>query len=730
MEVIRGCFKRSLFEAPEKSFCVYLYKYLGKDAWFTVVGAEVPSIASLYIDLHGEWRTNKKTGKKEFAYQYHSIPTDGGKKALLAYFSSLKCGIGVIKSALIYKKFGDEIWDILSHNERLPELKGIISEKNLQKLKEALDDNDASRALFELTATTGLPLNPTQIKRITKKFGRNAAEIVKNKPYRLCNVEGIGFDTADSVAMSEGYALDDKYRLLAAVDKVHGMNAARGNTCMTVETALKGLEYVLHTADADLCRRALKQSTGRGDTKIRGGLLLDISKDKVEENIARKLLELLSACEPSKADIDALISDYETKNHVTLAPQQKDAVRAVFRSGVAVVTGGPGTGKTTVIKGILSVHRAVYGEFSRPLLLAPTGRASRRMADATGYEAQTIHSAVHWKGEENDEAIEGADETFDNNLIIVDEASMMDQFITGVLIRKVKRGCRLVFVGDPDQLPSVGCGNVLNDMIRSQVIPTVRLKVIFRQAKESPIVANAYAINHGQVQLRLTEKFSMYEEGTELDQFKKACRLYLACVKRFGNMDDVILLNPQRNNTSLSVDAFNKELQHALNPPSKTKAEIQMASGQVFRVGDRVMQLKNRDVAKNGDVGYITAIYDFADPEDTSQTEKRIEIDFMGELVQYSLEDMKDVDLAYCATVHKVQGEEYKAIIIVMSESHPSMLKRNMLYTAVTRAKDVVMVVGQMSAVRKAIENVSSNQRMTLLADRLHAYATEEVKTA
>ena len=312
----------------------------------------------------------------------------------------------------------------------------------------------------------------------------------------------------------------------------------------------------------------------------------------------------------------------------------------------------------------------------------------------------------------------------EGNLIIVDEASMMDQAIACILFERIKSGSRVVLVGDIDQLPSVGCGNVLADLIRSEVVPTTRLTVIFRQAEENPIIINAHKINNGDSNLQFGKTFRFVQCRNEEEVFKAACSMYTKCVKAYGD-EKVLLINPQRNNTPISVDRFNVELQSRINPPAIGKMEIKVGKT-VFREGDKVMELKNiEDGPKNGDVGHIREITRRPDSDDPDTFNYYASIEWNGEdtLIEYSQDDLRHVTHAFCTTVHKSQGSEYQSVIEVVSKAHPSMLRRNLVYTGITRAKVNVCLIGEMDALRMAVANNTQEIRYTLLASRLHTAA-------
>ena len=423
--------------------------------------------------------------------------------------------------------------------------------------------------------------------------------------------------------------------------------------------------------------------------------------------------------------LESLIDDYETDNF-KLAESQREAVSMVFKSQVSVITGGPGTGKTTVIKAVLYVHQQVFGASSEPVLLAPTGKAVRRMAEATGFHAATVHSSVGYRGT----SIPVSDEiTVEGNLIIIDESSMLDQQICAILLNKIRTGAKVVFVGDINQLPSVGAGNVLKDIIESEVVPTTTLSVIFRQEGESPIIANAAKMNAGDTDLVYNSTFCFFDMPTEEDTFRKTKEIYLKCIRKYG-ISNVILLNPQRQNTLLSVGAFNKELQAALHTPEYSMyldrcddsdgLLIHIGSTE-YRPGDRVMQLKNTEIASNGDIGIIRRITRYPDPDDPENWLYNAYIEFNedGKLLEYNMDMMREIDLAYAMTVHKAQGSEYTCVVEVVSDAHPMLLKRQILYTGITRAKTYVYLVGQYDALKKAVQDGTPVFRFTALKGRL-----------
>lgn len=415
-------------------------------------------------------------------------------------------------------------------------------------------------------------------------------------------------------------------------------------------------------------------------------------------------------------DLDSKIDNAERTLHQRLAPSQRNAVKLCLSHPISIMTGGPGSGKTTTLRFILDIYKAAFPA-NEVLLAAPTGRASRRMAEQTGMHASTLHSALGLVTDEdsplNDKELLSAD------LVVVDEFSMVDMRLAYILLDRIKSGAQLIIVGDADQLPSVGAGNVLREMIRSEKVPTAVLETVFRQASNSRIITNAYAINHNDTHLQFGDDFQFLEVQNSEEAAQLVIKNYLQEVSLHG-IEDVQILSPLRKRGAVAANALNETIRDLVNPPNNLKKEVKCGS-RVFRVGDRIMQTANRINVSNGDVGVIT---DMKKEDDETITCVRL---LDGRTLQYTQEMLEDLEFSYCTTIHKSQGQEYPVIIVPLLKEHYIMLRRNLLYTAVTRAKAKVILIGQKQAVFVAIHKCDVGQRNTVLADRIVAYYNREL---
>ena len=740
--------------------CVPIYRLYEKDGWkvikcqntqndvtFVATGDGLPYAEdrninrNTVITMTGYWSVGSKYGTsfKVESFEYQLKKT---KDATISYLSSLRCGFGPAAAEAVWKTFGDITWDVLDNQpERLIGVKygrRYVSKKMVDKLKVALSETKKEREVTRLLRNANLSLRKVQT--LLKAFpDEDVVDILKHDTYRVCEVKGFSFDMVDSFALEQGVAIDNPARLREALRYTMDLAASAGHMCVpTIElpammARVANKNVRTKGVTEEICKGAINAACLRKDLRLAGPMLYSASRFEQEYGISRHIKRLMKSNKPvSTEKINRALQAYQEDDDITLAEKQKEAVISCFQNPVTIITGGPGTGKTTVTKAVLYVHKELFGEDnSLPCLLAPTGRAARRMTEQTGVEASTIHSAIGLRG---DDCVGGCDcdGPLFGNIFIIDECSMMDSFVAYNLLQKIPGRTRVVFVGDPEQLPSVGAGNVLYEMIRSGMVPVTKLNVIYRQAQGNPIVENAQKMRHGDVNLHYAKKQFMFMEDRTGDPARieeAVCELYEKSIRAKG-ASNVALLCPYRHKSALNVNRFNKLLQERINPASPTK-NFAIFNSKLFREGDRVMQTKNTDFAKNGDIGVIHSISFEADKDDPNKKTDIVTIEFNddGNLVRYYAEQMENVDLAYCTTVHKSQGSEYSIVIMVVSPEHKAMLRRNLVYTGITRAKDCVIMVGRVEALTKAILNNKTDKRYTMLGDwlytELHEFAAD-----
>ena len=710
-----------------ESWSIVRYKNEQGD-YFVGCGKQLPQVKEAAYNLYGEWKENPKYGKQLYVSFFEEIlPTS--KAGFISYMKALKCGIGRLKAARIYAKFGEESWDVLEMApEKIAQIPGI-SMKNVQRIQSALAQSHLLRDVIRLFQGE-IEISASKANALIDKFGKQTMFIIKEHTYRLCFVNGFGFPTVDRMALSLGKSPASGERIIAAIPYVFDLQAAYGNVCVPYQDYIDMLVRVLNngcSVPKNLIIQVLKDQIKGGAVYYTAGYLYSKNRFLEETSSVENLGRLLKSVVPvNQQEVDQAIAEFEKENSFVLAENQKQAVKMVFSNQVSIITGGPGTGKTTIIKAILFVSRKLNKGTDKPMLLAPTAKAARRMVEQSGHEASTVHSALSYTGQEDIGAYVDDDKNrLDTDLIIVDEVSMLDNFIFSALLSRIESKSRVVFVGDPDQLPSVGAGEVLYQMIRSKEIPVTRLSVVYRQAGENPIIHNALCINQGRTDLMYQPNaFLMYERMNPEDTLQCAEALYYQEVSKFG-IENVILLCPIRKKTQnhpiLNVKNLNKDIQEALNPHRDGQPQFR-SDENVYRIGDKVIQTKNTEWAKNGDTGIVTSIYYKVDEDDASVKTPMMKVKMDGgEEVTYNEEKAHDLDLAYAMSVHKAQGSEYHTVIFICDQSHERMLQRKLVYTAVTRAKEQCLIVGQQSTLNKAIVSVSTEHRHTLLGDRCHA---------
>ena len=674
------------------------------------------------VTVYGRWVHNPKYGRQFKVEQCEKqLPAD--RASILRYLSSgtIK-GIGPKTAQRIVDEFGDETFDVIeNHPEWLSSISGITP-KRAHAISEDFKSKAGIRsAMLFFREYFGAAMTV----RIYKKWGGSAVDVAKNNPYMLCEeIEGIGFERADRLALRLGLERDSEERLCSGVQYLLGANAGQnGHVCLPREkltaSAAKLLETTPERVEAAVSS-LLKRQRLRTVTFDGVQYLYDVQLYENEKYIAKKLRLLDKVCPAmDTANIGSFIQKEESESGVQYAHLQRQAIFDALENGVMLLTGGPGTGKTTVVRALLHIFDSMGLNVA---LSAPTGRAAKRLSESTSCEAKTIHRLLEYGGEEGGRVRFHRDEKnlLDENVIIVDEASMVDNNLMSALLRAVKPGARLVIIGDADQLPSVGAGNVLRDLLDSGAFATVRLTEIFRQAQKSLIVTNAHAINRGEMP-RLDVKdndFFFLPRTSDVEIAQTVAQLYKTRLPRtYGDLAvyGTQVISPSRKGET-GTEHLNVLLQAALNPPSADKREHRYRE-QIFREGDRVMQIRNNYDMEweradgsmgtgvfNGDIGVISRI---------NPSAECLEIDFDDRHVVYEFNMLDELEMAYAVTVHKSQGSEYPIVILPLGSAAPMLHSRNLFYTAVTRAQTMVVLVGREEVARTMVENNRQSMRYT-----------------
>ena len=677
------------------------------------VGYCLPIADNLRYELQGHWSKNPKHGVQFEVENYDEVITPT-KEGIIAYLSSGQIkGIGPKMAEKIYDAFGLTALDVLDKEpERLLAISGISA----AKLKKICDSYLANRGARDVVAfLTPHGITPNRAVKLYKEYGDRAMDIVKNHPYQLCEIAGIGFKTADRIAMSMGFDQLSVERvdegILYALTDAEG----KGHLCMEKHAFIKACLKVLDTPQLteEMVANRAARLVYSGKLVSYQGNVYRSKTAYAESNLAELLSrQLRSARSHSYGDLDAALDAEELRMKVKFAPEQREAVKMALTQGVSVITGGPGTGKSMILRAILDIYRR-QNPGKEICLCAPTGRAARRMEQATGLAASTVHKALGLlAGEDGDY---GEPQALDADIILVDEVSMMDIYLAGRLLEAVKSRAQVVLIGDSDQLPSVGPGAVLSEMIASERIPVVRLDKVFRQNDGSRIAVNAKLIRHGNLSLEYGNDFRFVDSANLSDSASRIAELYMQEVARYG-VDNVAMLSPYRQKTETGVNALNEMLRELVNPPDEGKPEV-VCGKRKFRVGDKVMQVKNFEDVSNGDVGYIRNIFKFGD-------ETTVCVDFGdGRNMEYDSSELDMLDLGYASTIHKAQGAEYQSVIINLQCAHHIMLTRPLIYTAITRGKDRVIIVGERRALCISIKKTDIEKRGTCLAHRLQELA-------
>ena len=724
---VEGSVDAVIFQNEENGYTVLLLRVDGEDEPITVVGCIPCAAAGEGMTVTGVWVNHPVHGPQLSAESVERrLPQE--EEDIVCYLSSgILKGIGPATAQRLVERFGTDTLRVLEEEpERLKTIKGITAKKAME-LSEAFRALTGLRQVMEFLARYDLPVYLAMA--VQRTYGDNALQMLRDDPYILSRAQfGVDFAVADAIAISMGFGGDDPCRLRAAIEYELAHNAGNGHVFLPREKLLAATAQLVDV-DTDTVKTALDKLIDsftvveKPIANVRGCYLPRLYQ--AETFVAQRLLSMLRAPVEQLRQVDKTIDAIEKEQGVSYAPLQRQAVRMAAEGGVLLLTGGPGTGKTTSLRGIVALYRRMGLDVA---LLAPTGRAAKRLGEVTDCDAQTIHRALGMSY--NDLTGQAAfkkngSDPLEAHAVIVDEMSMVDLELMQALLEALRPGCRLVLVGDPDQLPSVGAGNVLGDLLRSTVVPTVSLTQVFRQAEQSAIIRNAHAVNMGQppqLDSNQGDFFFLCRRSPDrlVQTVVELCRDRLP-----KNMnipaEQIQVLSPTRKGACGTV-SLNRALQAALNPPSPQKRQKQWGDV-TFRVGDRVMQTKNNyDVLWekddgtagsgifNGDVGVI---------QDIDSSGELIVLRFDDRTATYTADLLSQLDMAYAITVHKSQGSEYPAVILVSAPAAPSLMVRGVLYTAITRARRMLIMVGDDAVPARMAENDRQQRRYSGLRRRL-----------
>ena len=732
--VITGSVEDIVFHNKDNGYCVFTVDSDGEE--ITCVGTIMQIHSGEDLRISGNWTMHPTYGKQfQVKFFEKTIPTTAeGIQKYLA--SGVIKGIGKKTAERIVDKFGEASFYVIEEKpDKLAEIKGISYEKAMTIHNVFCEQHELRRAMLFLQ---DFGVTPSYAMKIYKKYKGKTFEIVKENPYRLADdINGIGFKMADKMAQNAGIQTDSPNRIKSGIKYVLNQASQNGHVYLpkTELTKITSELLGINTIIIENCLKELQVDNQLWQEKINGIDCVYLSVYYYSEiAVAKKLLELSMEYVPENYNnIDRIIAKAEFDTGIMLDINQREAVREAMTNGLLIITGGPGTGKTTTINTIIKILSEEENEI---VLAAPTGRAAKRMTEATGMEAQTIHRllGITFADDEGRRQIydKNEDNPIDADVIIIDETSMVDINLMFGLTRAISRGTRLILVGDVDQLPSVGAGNVLKDVINSEKLKVVKLDKIFRQAQESAIVMNAHRINQGK-QPVLNEKekdFFFLKRINSEDVVTTIADLVTRRIPNFlkcNSVDDIQVLTPMRK-SRIGVQSLNETLQSVINPPSDDKKEKEFR-GVIFREGDKVMQIKNNynavwkvynNLGKkvdegtgifNGDQGIIT---------DIDKVDEVITVVFDDDKeVEYDFTQIEELELAYAITIHKSQGSEYPVVIMPIHSGPPMLMSRNLLYTGVTRAKQLVVIVGLAETVSSMIYNNREVNRYSTLAYRI-----------
>ena len=706
----------------------------------TVVGI-VPYIGEgQNLKLKGEWVNHPQFGKQfKITSCEEIIPSSliGIEKYLA---SGVIQGIGPVTAKKIVQRFGEDTMNILDNEiERLKEIDGV-GQKKIKLIFDSYSKQREVKNIMIFLQTYGV--TPSQCVKIYKKYGADSIKVVQDNPYVLTEtIAGVGFKIADKIARSLGIDKESPFRIQSGINYVVNEFCAMGNTYMPLDKLYKEAKNILGVTDDEIEKNVY-------DNVLQGKLKVENIEEEdcvftmpfyyCELGITKKIITLsVEKYDELEIDMEEKIKKFEEEKHIQFAISQKTAICGALENSIEVITGGPGTGKTTIINCIIEVFEEAG---KKVYMAAPTGRAAKRMTEATGREAKTIHRLLELGvgGDDGSQFFKSEESPLDCDVLIVDEASMIDIMLMNNLLKAISIGTRLIIVGDVDQLPSVGPGNVLRDIIDSKCVKVVKLKEIFRQSRESMIIVNAHKINSGEMPiLNKRDKDFYFIQNNDPEKILESIISLINTRlpkfnKKWDKMKNIQILSPMRKGI-LGIENLNEKLQDILNPKSKNKKQKEYRNT-IYRVGDKVMQIKNNYSMKwhkmsakaedgtgifNGDVGYV---------EDINEDNENVIVIFDDDKrVEYEGIYLDELTLAYAITIHKSQGSEFEVVIMPMFMGPPLLMNRNLLYTGITRAKNMVVLVGTIKAISFMKDNNRSFERYSALGFRIREIVDENM---
>jgi len=691
------------------------------------VGQIGDCISGEEVTLTGKWVTNPTYGRQfQFNSCERSLPDTEGKLFRYLAGGAVK-GIGAKTASKIIERFGEESADILeNHPEKLALIKGISAKKAVDICADFKKNFAMRRLLIELE---NYGISPSECTEIYKFYGPNSVQMVKSNPYILCDaIQGFSFERSEALTRIFGISPDPRSRTAAGLMYIIRHTVYQGYTCTPLKKITDKAKEFLETDEQTIaeCLTSLKES---------GKIIIDYLKDEeyiftpeqyiAEINIAQKLKFILKF-PPSYVKIsDNDIEKLEKSNNIEYADKQKEAIVTAVEKGLLVLTGGPGTGKTTTVRGIIEYLEDKGVDVK---LCAPTGRAAKRLSEVTDRDAKTIHRLLEVEYDDRDRPIfnRNKENPLRTGAVIIDEMSMVDTILCSALLDAIPIGCRIIIVGDSDQLPSVGAGNVLNDIIATGIVPVVCLTDIFRQAQQSLIVMNAHALMENRpMNLNSTDSdFFLLRKNNPMLAADLICDLVsrrLPAAYGYDSFNDIQVLCPSKMG-ECGTEKLNTRLQEALNPQAKNKRQINGPGGRVYREGDKVMQIKNNYSIvwdKNGEEGEGIFNGDIGIIESINVAGGFLKINFDDRITEYPFDNLNEIDFAYAVTIHKSQGSEYPAVIIPVIDCPPKLMYRNLLYTGLTRAKNLLILTGQEEKIIAMATDTRQKKRYSALRERL-----------